>query len=212
MSYILDALRKSEEERAQAQSAPADLLADDTALIDQKVQAGDQFVPAEGTNNIYLFVLFSLSVLIAVVVLFFVFSPEDKNTEEQSVALVDDIVEVTVAPVVPVSVSERADPGEAQGNNDSGDVTAIVMEPPEHVVPIEGISGRQRDLVGAIEVSSHIFSTDASRRSIVVNGARYTEGDVLFADVVIHEITPQGMVLKIGSSLYSVSRGRGWNP
>jgi len=62
-----------------------------------------------------------------------------------------------------------------------------------------------------LEITSHIYSSQATRRSIVVNGERLAEGDFVAGQIQVKEITHQGMVLKVKDSLLAVNRSRGWN-
>jgi len=64
--------------------------------------------------------------------------------------------------------------------------------------------------VPAIEVSSHIFSSIAEKRSIVVNGQRMIEGSAIAPNVLIKEITAKGMVISVKNHLAIVDRSRGW--
>lgn len=61
-----------------------------------------------------------------------------------------------------------------------------------------------------MNISSHIFSTQADRRSIVVNGQRLVEGSFVTSGVKVLEITHQGMIIQVKDHLLVVSRSRGW--
>jgi general secretion pathway protein B len=79
------------------------------------------------------------------------------------------------------------------------------------VVDIEQGSQAQLSKVPSISVTSHIYSSQADRRSIVVNDQRLVEGDFVANQVQVNEITPQGMILEVDGLLFAVSRSRGWN-
>ena len=64
--------------------------------------------------------------------------------------------------------------------------------------------------IPSLNISSHIFSTQASRRSIVVNNNRLIEGSYITSDVRIYTITNNGMVIDVQGQLLTVNRSRGW--
>ena len=80
------------------------------------------------------------------------------------------------------------------------------------VQPIEQAPAAALSQIPSLTISSHIYSTDAKRRSIVVNDQRYKEGASLAPGVVVYRITRQGMSLSVDDLLLSVGRSRGWAP
>jgi hypothetical protein len=79
------------------------------------------------------------------------------------------------------------------------------------VLSIEQAEESLLDRIPNISITSHIYSSQAKRRSIVVNDERLVEGDFVAAKVQVKEITHQGMILNVNGSLLAVSRSRGWN-
>ena len=79
------------------------------------------------------------------------------------------------------------------------------------VLSIEQAGDAEREKIPNISITSHIYSSQAKRRSIVVNNERLVEGDFVSPQVQVQEITHQGMILKVNDSLLAVSRSRGWN-
>lgn len=76
---------------------------------------------------------------------------------------------------------------------------------------VEQASVEIKALIPNIVISSHIYSTLPKRRSIVVNGERLVETDFIAAQVQIKEITHQGMIIDVNGWPLVVSRSRGWS-
>ena len=66
------------------------------------------------------------------------------------------------------------------------------------------------DELPIMEISSHIYSTQANRRSIIVNNQRLVEGDFVSPGVQVQQITNQGMIVQAQGQLLIVNRSRGW--
>ena len=78
-------------------------------------------------------------------------------------------------------------------------------------ISAEQASDKLQSMIPNIEVSSHIYSTLPERRSIVVNGQRLVETDFINPQVQIKEITHQGMVIDVDGSPLKIDRSRGWS-
>jgi general secretion pathway protein B len=62
-----------------------------------------------------------------------------------------------------------------------------------------------------INISSHIYSSLPTRRSIVVNGERLAETDFITPNVQVKEITHQGMIIEVDGLSLVIDRSRGWS-
>ena len=78
-------------------------------------------------------------------------------------------------------------------------------------ISAEQASDKLQSMIPDIEVSSHIYSSLPERRSIVVNGQRLVETDFINPQVQIKEITHQGMVIDVDGSPLKIDRSRGWS-
>ncbi len=78
-------------------------------------------------------------------------------------------------------------------------------------ISAEQASDKLQSMIPNIEVSSHIYSSLPERRSIVVNGQRLVETDFINPLVQIKEITHQGMVIDVDGSPLKIDRSRGWS-
>lgn len=62
-----------------------------------------------------------------------------------------------------------------------------------------------------LNITGHIFSTQASMRRVTINGQNWVAGEWLGDDVQLHSITATGITLELeGRWRLDVSRSRGW--
>jgi general secretion pathway protein B len=60
------------------------------------------------------------------------------------------------------------------------------------------------------EFSTHFYASDPSKRAVTLNGKRYTEGDTIDAGVRIKEITETGVVLDVGGQTVPLDVLQDW--
>ena len=200
MSYILDALKKSEQQR-QAQLPESDLAINDISktIVSETVQGGSS-APA---NGILLMTSFA-----AVVVVFLVIW----NMAG------DDVPARNVAPVVGPSAFTSEEPAKSaqsvqlEPKSAPAVIANTTLAPQEDIVVVDIFAADPVASQGipVIEISSHIYSSLPEKRSIVVNNQRLQEGDGIAPGITIERITPKGMVIRYQNNLLSVDRGRGW--
>lgn len=248
MSYILEALKKSELEREQLDlSLPDDGL---SSMAKASAPGSSSVNLAQSPLKvIYLLVVVVLASVLAFLLLKPVASspivaPDFEVSEtfvpsllgnkqildeanvltgaksETAVILAADpmtaisVVEVAVAKIETSHIA-NADAQETKlivpKMTEPEDVEGIVAEEKPEVLSIEQANESLLAQIPNISITSHIYSSQAKRRSIVVNDERLVEGDFVAAKVQVKEITHQGMILEVNGSLLAVSRSRGWN-
>lgn len=248
MSYILEALKKSELEREQLDlSLPDDGL---SSMAKASAPGSSSVNLAQSPLKvIYLLVVVVLASVLAFLLLKPVASspivaPDFEVSEtfvpsllgnkqildeanvltgaksETAVILAADpmtaisVVEVAVAKIETSHIA-NADAQETKfivrKMTEPEDVEGIVAEEKPEVLSIEQANESLLAQIPSISITSHIYSSQAKRRSIVVNDERLVEGDFVAAKVQVKEITHQGMILEVNGSLLAVSRSRGWN-
>ena len=210
MSYILAALKKSELEREQ-------LIVSSDAI---PVSTGPDLGSPSKKSSLFSgrFIVYLLMGLALVLVVLYLsskytaspapimtelFIQKSLNSELGSVPVVDEQVssiQVSVAKVM-----------KAKAREESVSDQEYMIEDKSVVLRIEQASELTLAKIPNISITSHIYSSQAKRRSIVVNDERLVEGDFVATQVQVQEITPQGMVLNVNGSLLAVSRSRGWN-
>ena len=198
MSYILDALKKSEQQR-QAQLPEKDLATNDIGktIVSEAVQDGSN-APVNGKLLMTLF---------AVLVVFFLLIWNMAGS---------DIPAKKVAPVIAPQTfisEEPVKPAQSVQLEAASAVIPNTTTAPENILQEVDIFAADPIVsqgIPAIEITSHIYSSLPEKRSIVVNDQRLQEGDGIAPGIIIESITPKGMVIRYKNNLLSVDRGRGW--
>jgi hypothetical protein len=223
VSYILAALKKSEQERKQLDRSADD--GDASVYVGRALDSSSVDMVQRPLRAIYLLVVVVLLFVLAYLLL----NPVANTRFEIVVAetllieaplieapLTDTAaVEVSVAEVLAVKevavktvgITEEA----SSIKEDFIENTEIIDGVIDEVVDIEQASEAQLAHIPSILITSHIYSSQAKRRSIVINDERLVEGDFVAAKVQVKEITHQGVILRVNDSLLAVSRSRGWN-
>ncbi len=213
MSFILDALRKSEIER-QRQSGPS--------MAEFPVAREDRRLPVA-----LIAIGFLLAINVAVVLFFMLRqSPAPAATASQ-IAAADKAASVTSPPpvsaapptaITPAPQSELQSAQNAAGQfaepplelygetatqpPDAPDPTLLPDArvsspgvtygdaPPDDAPTAEAASG-----LPALTVDLHIYENDPAKRAVFINGRRYTQGAHMAEGPIVEEITPEGAVL-----------------
>jgi general secretion pathway protein B len=220
MSYILQALKKSEQERelaAQELEVTTSEKLIPIVQIETKIDTQASVPPA---MNAWLMALLVLAAL----VIAYVFQQTDvkqtdvKQTDAQQTEKV--VIENDSPPLanLPSSVVNKIVSTEPLPEDNFKRV--IVQEAAEAVKPlyvgispiaIEQAPKEMQFMIPNISISSHIYSSLPARRSIVVNGERLVETDFISSRVQVKEITHQGMIIDVDGLPLVVDRSRGWS-
>lgn len=231
MSFILDALRKSENERRQ-QAAPA-------------LAAAPQPAPVE-KRNIWIPILSGVLAANVLLVGYFVMTRGDSddeinatadNTEVRSLRK-ESIVEPVPEPLPeqrPAADLEFAAPEPVVAAINPAPVPPIPVVPfdPTPVAPsplreaaampeptIESEPAAVQDglpslsqvrssgqvSIGELRVDMHVYAGDPAKRFVFMNMKKYREGDQLDEGPLIESITPDGVVLQQGITRFRVDR------
>ena len=230
MSYILAALKKSELERKQLETDSDDKAAAQVSALSKPYElSASSETRVVNMTSVSLFVMAALIVLLSYWLLDYkeLFSSasgseisgsaikdssihnslKDNSLKDKSVIIAepsahevlkrDEVIEsaaIEHAVIEPTAV--RA---------------AVIEESTVEVIDIEQADQAQLIKIPSLIITSHIYSSQANRRSIVINNERLVEGDYVANQVQIKEITHQGMILNVDGLLFAVSRSRGWN-
>ena len=77
--------------------------------------------------------------------------------------------------------------------------TANIEEP--HKVPLWQAPVDAQNAVRSLDFSFHVYANDASRRTIIINGQRVAEKERISQDLTLNEITNSGVILGYQNSL-----------
>lgn len=212
MSYILDALRKSEKERQKrtSDSLTPDSLAGEATVAQRHGRRGAAF--ALGGAAVLLVALGGAILLYQPV--FFTPAPANTAVKEEretiaqrnipapqqsnnTVSSVKDAVE----PVAEPALEPAQPPPRAQEQTIPPPTTET--PPLKHQVPLfTDLPPEIRNAIPRMQFNGHVYSPDPSRRMIMANGAIAREGDMVNADVRLVEITEFGLLLDYQGTLF----------
>lgn len=218
MSFILDALRKSEIER-QRQSGPS--------IAELPVAREDRRLPVA---------LLAIGLLLAVnvgVLLFFLMRDAGRPSADDPPAAVTAMPAVTApapaplaagpAPATVMTPGEDAAPAPAQAFPDPATLPPDAPDPtllPDTPFatadggvtysegPPPSAAGLTALTAGLPEltVDLHIFADDPAKRAVFINGRRYTQGDAIAEGPRVEEITRDGAVLNYRGQRFLLPR------
>ncbi len=215
MSYILDALKKSEVEKDPAAAASL-------ALTQQRESARNRTIAA----------LIVLALLANAAVLLWIFRPDPSSWLEpvgSSVAVGDAKPEPIPEPAQrtePAAPAPREPEAGTPREIAATDVPVIDPAPPEPAVGEATREAAQRsparirtrlaDLprdpksrFPGLAFSTHVYAEDAVLRAVVANGTRLQEGDRL-NDVTVEEITEDGVIVAFENYLVEIPVIESW--
>ena len=223
MSYILDALKKSEQERGHG-SAPSV----------QTLHATGSHYHASKTH-LWPYILLAAIVVNLAALLYFMLADSDADPSAQTRHM--SPVTAQIEPETPpVTVAlEDVDPPKPEPAEDivyrpvlmPASTRAIAKEtekPAEFVsAPVQVSTPKavvpQRDELPAdiqqhipiMEFSAHVYSSNPLHRSIVINGRFMEEGDMFASDLLLSEITPKGAIFAYQGQLFHQNVVSAWN-
>jgi general secretion pathway protein B len=214
MSYILQALKKSEQER---ELAAQESLVIVTKTTSAAVQADELLTDDGGDKKIPLSTYGWLGAFFMVLLLISGYVQQQAGALQSGKGSMAG--EVILEPVLSQPVAREI---VAQEMVVKAVVVAksvvekvVVQQTPVKLVrPQVAVEQATKDvqaLIPDINISSHIYSSLATRRSIVVNGERLVEADFITPHVQVKEITHQGMIIDVNGWPLVVDRSRGWS-
>lgn len=217
MSYILDALKKSEQERKRG-NVP------DIKSIHSNDAPGDI-----GSSRNWWPVLIGVAVLFPVVATVVVLLPDSENVSPQSIATDRNIDQAVSANSSSISGSastpaasssiQNSRPELAARKNTGPAVTQAQKKPQPKVVfsdtvldaestepasasapapindiavPVTEVPEAIRRQIPSISFAGHVYSSVSNRRSVMINGKKMREGEAVTAELILKEITPTG--------------------
>lgn len=201
MSFILDALKKSEEERLRQQN-PSTL----PTTARRSTRKTPSWVWA-------LMALLGINLVVLAVVLL-------KPAAESNLAAATTLPIVTatpsaktpsVTPAVPMTTREpdtTRTPASTSASSTSAALADTTAAPPR--TSLSSVPTRDQQIAAGVSLpptvlNLHVYDADPSRRFVLLNGARLREGDVSRDGVELLSITPEGVVLSYGNSSFAVS-------
>lgn len=222
MSYILDALKKSEEQRGHG-SAPSV----------QTVHSSSLSYNASKTHLWPYILLAAVFINLAALMYFIMTRGETESsathqqlaTENSAATTVTSLA--TARPINPDpaevetgSAEEFYRPISLPGTSQNTTIAAASAESvyiPRaetnygEILEMEELPFDTQQHIPVMDFSAHVYSSNPLQRSIVINGRFMEEGDRVAADVYLNEITPDGAVFEYQGQLFSQRVVSAWN-
>jgi general secretion pathway protein B len=221
MSYILDALKKSEQERGRG-----------TPPSVQTMHSSSLNYHASKTQLWPYLLLAAVLVNLAALV-YFIMAKSDTEASLHSAqkitgtqpAASHSAGAVSIEPVAPTSRNSNETetiiykpvsmPATSQtAAAEPASVLARIPEYPQPRGPVmekDELPVHMQQHIPAMEFSAHVYSTNPMQRSIVINGRFMEEGDRLTADLRLDEITADGAIFNFQGQRFRQGVVSAWN-
>lgn len=224
MSYILDALKKSEQERGHGNIPDV-----------QTVHSSSLNYRSE--KRVYWPYFLIIAVLLNLLaIVYFIFNRENPpqieaettlSTETAETVNTSDIVVGATAPpeisaAAIIETKEETATEEVIARPATTNIEKKIQKPDKKIATDNTGTGSQtiiefydlpesiKQELPAIIVSAHIYSTNPAQRSIVINNNFMEEGDYVLDGLILYEITPNGAVFTYQGILFSYGVVSGW--
>ena len=228
MSYILDALRKSEQERGHG-AAPS---------VQTLHTSGISYHSSK--THLWPYLLLAAIVINLGALMYFIVADDDAepgvpplaqhaNNGNHPARLAPTSIDLVMNDM-PASGSPRQAVAVVAEDTIYKPVTMpavstpVVEAPPPAVVTPVSFNTQQSPIVERdelpaeiqqhipiMEFSAHVYSSNPMHRSIVINGRFMEEGDQLASDLMLSEITPKGAIFDFQGQLFHQSVISAWN-
>ena len=218
MSYILDALKKSEQERGHGN------------IPDVQTIHSSSLNYRNETRKIWPYILIAAISLNLLAITYFIISKEtpDRN---QAVTQVTDVTpaaeEKSITGIRPEAQAEPAQ--EIADTNTTADqqikntpvaskpvLPAAEKKPVAHVetntsiVDFYELPESIKQQLPTITISAHVYSSNPLLRSIVINNNFMEEGEYVLDGLILYEITPDGAIFNYQGTMFNYGVVSGW--
>lgn len=196
MSYILDALRKSEQER-QLKTERDNTEAG--VLIPRPPQyASNKRLP-----------LLVVGISLSLVFIIFIFGINSNNKSVQKSAIQNEIITESTETK---STSQSAPAGENENNYQSATTRNKITTPSvkefNELPFLWALPETIRQAIGPLTVSIHVYGQEASKRILFINNREYRAGEQTSQGPRIESIEPQGVILSYRGAYFKLPRPR----
>ncbi len=222
MSYILDALKKSEQERGHG-SAPSVQTLHSSSLNyhANKTQLWPYFLLAAIVINLaalFYFIIAKTDVEATTQeqqriteTKPAVSSTTQTNSSKHVATVVEDTYSAESIVYKPISMPDTR-PGIAKQVSQAREIeTPRYQQASLSVLERDELPFDMQQHIPIMEFSAHIYSSNPLQRSIVINGRFMEEGDWLASDLFLSEITPDGAIFDFQGQLFHQGVVSAWN-
>ena len=212
MSYILDALKKSDSERQQRQ-APT------LASVQQQ-----HFFYQSNQRNWAGYIVGGLLLALAGAGAglyasgYIVIGSQQGSGDAAPLVASQTEVDAVQAPAATVPLTTKPEPVRPQAAQPAPDPAPtpqthrVAQEAPPlaNIPELWQLPSAQRVGLPALDFSLHVYSTQQDQRSIIINNRMMREGERVTAELGLHAITPDGVVMKYRNEYFRVGIVDNW--
>lgn len=217
MSYILDALKKSEQDRGHG-AVPGVQTVHSSSLNYRQEK-----------HPVWPWFLVALVAINLVAITYFIQSKDKKEsvstTQSEAISETTAHVDIQTEPVTTaVSAARTSAPNVvviAQASRPvQEETTALetqaaqqtnVIEPVFETVDLYDLPPNVRQHIPAMDFSAHVYSSNPLQRSLVINGRFMEEGSEVTSELILTEITSNGAVFDFHGHRFRTNVLSGWN-
>jgi len=228
MSYILDALKKSEQERGHGNIPDV-----------QTVHSSSLSYRSE-KKAYWPYVLITAVLLNLIAIVYFIVdkeNPEETADTTQAAIIASHttvenepaVKEITAAEI-PVAISsahenktvaeatplpeEKTIETKTRPAKKTETVASVQEEPatnePTEIIDFYELPEAIKQDLPSIVISAHVYSTNPLQRSIVINNNFMEEGEYVLDGLILYEITPNGAIFNYKGTLFNYGVVSGW--
>ncbi|MFT6154709.1 MAG: hypothetical protein ACJAYK_002686 [Crocinitomicaceae bacterium] len=204
MSYLLEALKKAEEDRLSLGDTEENLLP--IAHFKSNLPMG--------------LIAVVIIVLFATIIKLFSKPPTEQLNDLDTSQISKDIVPLKASEYVLLRGETLIEPGNklqespavaqqlltVATQNEQVSVAATTKK----ALQLAELSPQQLNKIPSLSLESHLYSTVAQYSSVVINGQNHSEGDLLSAGVVLKSINANGIVISVDGTLVELPKGITW--
>ena len=206
MSYILDAIKKSEAERGHG-SIPG-LQTVHSSSLNYKTDS----------KQIWPYILIVLLLLNFAGIIFY-FTSNNNNITPDEVAEPQQLPSPPIILSIPVTSQPaqiRPEPVTPEPPIEAQDIYTTQIERTStpntnEVIDIEDLPNNIKQGIPPMDFTGHVYSDSPIQRSIIINGKFLEEGDFLNSNILLNEITKKGAIFNFKGTLFSVNVLTGWS-
>jgi len=222
MSYILDALKKSEQQRQ--------------ALSPEALPAGTatsyEAAGTVGSSSLLVgLILGTVASLLVAAALWVVVAGTESLGEGggEGIDVADDVSSLTSTPLVSAESGVNDSGVKQKADRAVSQTTAVAVHEVQTIAPattsspVVGASTGQAETarrvlpplsvlktIPDLIITGHIYSSVASKRSVSMNGRDWSQGDYVSDSIRINTITPDGVIIEVDGWNLPLKRNKGW--
>jgi general secretion pathway protein B len=205
MSYILDALKKSEQERGNGNIPGVQTVHSSSLNYNNK-------------KTYWPYILIAAVLLNLIAIIYFVFDKENKTAVEPVVTADQTTTEIISAPVKVIEQTQEENKQTAHTTATEKPITLNNVETSSEkqiapaasremtsnntIVEYYDLAEHIKQQLPKIIISAHVYSSNPVQRSIVINNNFMEEGEYVLDDLVLYEITRDGAVFSYHETLF----------